>query len=98
MAEHETSAPELKPTMEVYRAIVALAGIKLQTADGVDEFMDAACVLVPHKTRDELFAMDMGALALLVREQTAAVAPLFETRVEGVAAIAQADDLVNGAE
>jgi len=97
MAEHEADAMELKPTMEVYRAIVSLSSVNLQTAAGVDEFMDAACVLVPHKTRAELFGMDMGALALLVREQVAAVAPLFETRVENVAAIAQADDLVNGA-
>ena len=97
MAEHETSAPELKPTMEVYRAIVTLVSVNLQTAAGVDEFMDAACVLVPHKTRDELWAMDMGALTLLVCEQVAAVAPLFVTRIDGVSAIAQADDLVNGA-
>jgi len=94
----ENQIPALKPTVQVYRAIVTLARVNLQTADGVDEFMDCACVLVPHKTRAELFAMDMGALTLLVREQVAAVAPLFVTRIDGVAAIAQADDLVNGAE
>jgi len=60
MAENETGAPELKPTMQVYRAIVTLVSVNLQTAAGVDEFMDAAGAVACHQTGRNYIAFEQN--------------------------------------
>ena len=88
-------APELKPTVEVYLALVSVTAADFQTAEGVERFLRDARVLLPHLSRQQLLAMDFGELTLMVRERIAEVSPLFRRRADDVSAVAQAEDLLN---
>jgi hypothetical protein len=84
------------PSLSVYRALVTLGALDLKTREGVDEFIDAVCVIFPDLTRAQIENLDMGVLGNLVHERVLAVAPLFERSAEVMTAIAQAQNLVEG--